>query len=655
MKYALISIISYNINLNFTYQTDQYIELGYIVLIELKKNRVWGIIIDIVIKPQNFIAKPILEILPLPRHYTLFIKKLAQYYLIFEHILYKKIINQLLYHTKKEIPITQKPYEKKNIVLNKEQEIIFNKIINFFSEKIKKPSLLQGVTGSGKTYIYISLIIYYLERNQSVICLFPNANLAHIVLEEIKTYIDSNICYEYHSHGTKDARKMVWQSIIENKTILICGVHIPLFLPINNLGCIIIDEEHDLGYIENRFPYINTKEAALIRAQTENIPILLSSATPSLSSFFQTQENKYHYLELKNRHFKVLLPKLSMIHIDKKEKKNGISILLENEIKETIFKKEQVLLFFNKKGLYRYAECSECDYKFCCIQCSILLTIYPHHIAQCNRCKYKITIPQSCPICKKKNEIKTVGYGLGKLTLYIESLFPQARIISIDGDILKNRIDAEKIIQDINNKEYDIILGTQVITKGYNFNSVSLVGIINADQNFNIPHFMMMEENVQQYIQVAGRAGRKESRGKVILQTFSDMSYLANYLEEDNYFNFINFELSFRKSLLLPPYIKMALLLIKHESETEASLLIEEIYNKITETNKIIIEKNELIILAPEKSLLQKIKNKYYYQIILKSSSYKIIQQTIKKIIDEYNYKKTVIYFIPNPLLSHYE
>ncbi len=655
MKYVLISILSYNVNLHFTYQTDKYIEIGDIVLVELKNNKVWGMVIEIVIKPENYYPKSILEILPLPQSYKLFIKKLAEYYLIFEPILYKKIINQLLYHTKKNNLLINTESKKKIIILSTQQKKIFNKILDFFANDIKKPCLLHGVTGSGKTYVYIALILHYLEKKKSIFCLFPNANLAHTVLQEIKIYIDDSICYEYHSHGTKEARKLVWQSIIEHTPIVVCGVQLPLFLPIPNLGAIIIDEEHDLGYIENRAPYINIKEASLIRAQIENIPILLSSATPSLSSFVNTQENKYNYLKLENRHFNIPLPKLSIININKKEKKYGISSTLENEIRETILKKEQVLLFFNKKGIYRYAECSKCDYKFCCIQCSILLTIFAHHIAQCNRCKYKVTLPDACPICKKKNEIKTVGYGLGKLTLHIESLFPDAKVIAIDGDILKNKINAEKIIDDINNKHYDIILGTQIITKGYNFNSVSLVGIINADQNFSIPHFMIMEETIQQYIQVAGRSGRKENRGTVILQTFSDMTYLSNYLEENNYLKFVEFELSYRKALILPPYIKMALLLIKEDSDELASALIKKIYERIIKENIKLIENKNLSIMLPEKSLLEKIKNKYYYQITLKSKSYGIIQRAVEKIIKEYNEKKTIVHYIPNPLLINYE
>ena len=655
MNYALISIISYHINLRFTYQTTSFIEIGDIVLIELKNNKVWGIVIDIVPQPCKYEAKSILEILRLEKNYKVFITKLANHYIIFEHILYKKIISQLLYQPKKIISIAEPETQRKTLLLNSEQQNVFNTIIEYNSSKIKKPSLLHGITGSGKTYLYIALIKYYLAKNQSIICLFPNAHLAHTVLQEIKLYIDGSICHEYHSHGNKESRKIVWQSIIQKKPMLICGVHLPLFLPILELGCIIIDEEHDLGYAENRFPYINTKEAALIRAQIENIPILLASATPSLSSFFQTTQNKYNYIKLESRHFQTTLPRISMISMDKKEKKEGISKILENEIQDTILKKEQVLLFFNKKGIYRYATCKKCDYKFCCIHCSILLTIFPHHVAQCNRCKYKIILPETCPVCHKENEIKTVGYGLGKLTQYVETLFPEAHIIAIDGDTLKNKNDAAKIIEDINNKKYDIILGTQIITKGYNFNAVSLVGIINADQNFCIPHFMIMEESIAQYIQVAGRAGRKEGKGTVILQAFSDIQYLTEYLQEDKYTDFVTFELTFRQSLLLPPYIKMALLLIKQNTDEAASHLIEEVYQLIITYNKAIIENKTLTVLLPERSLLHKIKNKYYYQIILKSQSYNIIQTATKKIIEQYNKKNTIIHYIPHPILNHYE
>ncbi len=655
MKYALISIISYNINLNFTYQSEDNIEIGDIVLIELKNNKIWGIIIEIVQHPNNYLPKTILQILPLNNNYKLFIKQLSNYYLIYEKILYKKIINQLLYHPKKNIPLNSTITNKEILKLNHEQNLIYEKILDSFSATTKKPNLLHGITGSGKTFIYISLIKYYLNKNKSILCLFPNANLAHTILNEIKKYINDDICYEYHSQGTKESRKTVWQKIIENQAILICGVHIPLFLPILNLGLIIIDEEHDLGFCESRFPYINIKEAALIRAKIENIPILLSSATPSLSSFYLCQDNKYNYFKLKNRHFQTQLPLLSIVNMNKEEKKHGISNILSMEIKEALLKKEQVLLFFNKKGVYRYAQCKKCDYKFCCIQCNILLTIFAHHIAKCNRCNYKIILPEICPICKKENEIKTIGYGLNKLNQYIEKLFPEAKSITIDGDILKNKENAKKIITDINNKKYDIILGTQIISKGYNFNSVSLVGIINADQNFYIPHFMMMEESIQQYMQVSGRAGRKEGSGKVILQTFSDIQYLYPYLKEDNYDEFAQFELNFRKSLSLPPYIKMSSLIIKESCDESARILIEKIYQQIVSANTNLIKENTLNIFLPEKCMISKIKNKYYYQIVIKSHSYLLIQNAIKHIILGYNQNRIIINYIPNILLTSYE
>jgi primosomal protein N' (replication factor Y) len=629
LKYALISIISYNINLRFVYKSIENITIGDIVLIELKNNKTWGIIIEIVNQPQN--------------------------YIIFEHILYKKIINQLLYYTKKNNQelIASK---KEEILLNDEQEKIVHDIINTFNNNtIQKPVVLQGVTGSGKTYIYIKIIEYFLYKNQSIIFLFPNANLAHTICQEIKLYINQDICYEYHSHGTKDLRINTWQALLEKRPIVVCGVHLPLFLPIQNLGTIIIDEEHDLGYADNRHPYINTKEAALLRAYIENIPIILGSATPSLSTIYNIKNNKYIMFQLKKRHFNTNLPKMSIININKDEKKIGISIQLKNAILQTLEQKEQILLFLNKKGIYRYAECKKCKYKFSCIHCNILLTIYAHHIAQCNRCKYKIILPEQCPICHHDNKIKTVGYGLNKLAQYIETIFPQAKIILLDGDILKNKKISETILSDINNKKYDIILGTQVITKGYNFNNVSLVGVINADQIFSIPHFMIMEETIQQYIQVAGRAGRQNGKGTVLLQTISDINYLENYIKEENYFQFSEFELNFRCTLNLPPYCKMSLILIKHENDTIACELIQEIYKKIIYQNESFINSKTLTILAPEKTFLNKIKNKYYYQITIKSSSFNIIQIAIKNIINDYNHKKNILCYIPNPILNEYE
>jgi primosomal protein N' (replication factor Y) len=656
LKYCLVLCITYTIKTPLTYETENEIQIGNIVKIPLKNKYIWGIVIDFVKKPNKFETKKIIEIISLEKSYIDFIEALSEYYLIEKIIIYKKIIIQMLYSFKKNLEHKKNEENSLSILsLNKEQNDVVCKLTLLFNKDIKKPCLLHGVTGSGKTFIYIDLIQKYINLNQSIICLFPNAHLAHTVLKEIKKYINPKICFEYHSHGTKLERTLVWENIIKKEAIVICGVHIPICLPINLLGLIIIDEEHDLGYIDSRYPFFNIKEISLFRANSQNIPILLSSATPSINSFYQTMQKKYDYLKMSHRHFQTELPKINMIIMDHNQKESILSDTLIDEIKVTLDKKEQVLLFFNKKGLYRYAKCKSCNYKFSCNQCSILLTIYSHNVAKCNRCNYKIILPDICPLCSKKNEIKTIGYGLTKITQIVQSIFKENNVISIDGDILKDKNEALSIINNINEKKYDIIIGTQVITKGYNFNNVSLVGIINADQNFCIPNFMIMEETIQQYIQVSGRAGRKDQIGKVIIQSWSDISYLKLYLEESNYIDFINFELEFRQKLLLPPFWKISQILLKIESIEKGQLIINELYKKIIIKNDYFISEKIIIVHYPEKALLFKIKSMYYYQIVIKSKNYYYIKLAIKDILNEYQLKYKNIYYIPNQLLSSYQ
>jgi primosomal protein N' (replication factor Y) len=656
MKYCLVLCLSYSIKIPFTYQTEEVISLGDLVFIEIKNKKVWGIVIDFVKKPVSFVAKSILSIMTLDKNYHDFIHKIAEYYIVDYALVYKKVIMQLLYQTKK---INQSALGLKKevmvLLLSQEQTTAYNLIQSFFSLPELKPCVLHGITGSGKTYISIALIKFYLAKNQSIIYLFPNANLAHAILDEVKKYIDQAICFEYHSHGLKSDRNMVWQNIIEKKAMVIFGVYLPIFLPLMNIGIIIVDEEHDTGYADSRYPFFNIKEIALIKAQKEHIPILLASATPSINSYAQTLEKKYHYVKMNFRHFKAQLPDIKLIVMDKKEKKNIVSMALKDEIIQVLEHNEQVLLFFNKKGLFRYAECSDCEYKFTCKYCSILLTIYDHHVAQCNRCKYKINVPDVCPFCSKKKSICFVGYGLNKITNVIQLQFPKARIISIDGDLFKNKIQAEKIISDINDNQYDIIIGTQLITKGYNFHRVSLVGVLQADQQLNIPNYVTMEETVQQLIQVSGRAGRKDTAGKVIIQSYSDISYLKEFLDEDNYLNFVNFELSFRQKLLLPPYYKIAMILIKTKYVALGISISKKIHQHLLDNFLSSKDIHDIIVMLPEKSFLHKIKSYYYYQITIKSKQYSALKEIISEIIKKYNTKDIAVYFIPNPLLSSYE
>lgn len=656
MVYCLIKLLYSNINLSFTYHTEESVSIGDIAQIELKGSKRYGIIIEITSHKGDFETKSILSIIRLFKNYHSFIRFLAHYYIIKEEILYKKIIINLInIQNKPNSKIINNTNSVKDLLLSKEQDDTYQKIMLVYKQSQKIPIVLHGMTGSGKTFLYIALISFFIKQKKSVILLVPNAHLSEIITHTITEYLGIEFCYQYHSQIDLKEKKRVWNAIMENKIMLVCGVHLPLFLPISNLGAIIVDEEHDAGYVHQQYPYINTKEAALIRAKIENLFIMLGSATPSIVSLYLTKQGKYAYFFLAQRYYETLLPKIEIITLDKKQKISYLSEYTKEKIKEALEKKEQVLIYLNKKGLHRYAQCNACKKIYICDNCSIVLTIFAHGLGECARCQYKEFISHRCKYCQAKNDIKTVGIGLDKMHTILEELFPQASIITLESNILRRREIAENLLHKINHNLCDIILGTDVITKGYNFHKISLVVIANVDQNFFIPHFTLTEETIQTVIQVAGRGGRKEGQARVIVQSFNDMSQFKDYFQEKNYLHFVEYELSFRKLLLLPPYIKMALLIIKSKAEEQGCFIANQIYQELCSELHNLIDAEKIFIYQPAPPLIKKIKKKYYQEIKIKTQKYEYITSSIKKIISEKRFSENHIYFIPFPILSAYE
>ncbi len=656
MVYCLIKLLYSNINLSFTYHTEEAVSVGDIAQIELKNSNRYGIIIEITSHKGNFETKSILSIIRLFENYHSFIRFLAHYYIIKEELLYKKIIFNLIKIQNKTNNQSEKHTDFiKNLLLSKEQQNIYQRIMSTYQNNPKMPAILHGMTGSGKTFIYIALILFFIKQKKSVILLVPNAHLSEIIRDNIAEYLDTELCYQYHSQISLKEKKRVWNAIVEKKVMLVCGVHLPLFLPISNLGAIIVDEEHDAGYVHQQYPYINTKEAALIRAKIENLFILLGSATPSIASLDLVKQGKYAYFFLTQRYYETLLPKIELITLDKKQKISYLSEYTKEKIRETLQRKEQVLIYLNKKGLHRYAQCHGCKKIYMCNNCSIVLTIFAHALAECARCQYKEFISHRCKYCEEKNDIKTVGIGLDKMHSILEDLFPEASIITLESNVLRRKRMAEDLLHKINHNLCDIIVGTEVISKGYNFHKISLVVIANVDQNFFIPHFTVTEETIQTVIQVAGRGGRKEGQATVIVQSFNDISQFKDYFEEKNYLDFAEYELSFRKLLMLPPYIKMALLIIKSDKEREGQSIANQFYQELYSEVHDLVDAGKVIITEPTPPLIKKIKKKYYQEIKIKTEKYEYITPSIKKIMRTKMSSKERIYFIPFPILSSYE
>lgn len=651
--YYILKILHTSLNLQFTYHSEIQYVIGDIVSIELKNKIRWAIIVEITNTPV-FQTKSILQKFDYSNFYALFLFFIEEYYAISHIQLLKKIITQ--YITKKNNKLEDNFNKKNNqdpqkntIHFSKDQESAYTLFVSKSTYSKKLPFLLHGITGSGKTSIYIKLIENYYENKKTILYLCPNIYLANEIYYLLNKYFSQNI-YCFHSQTTTAEKKIIWNKIIDEIPLIIIGVHIPILLPIKNLGFIIVDEEHDTQYANQNTPYWNTKELALLRSKAENIPILLGSATPSIQTLFQVFQKKYNYFYLQKKYHLTSPPKIIPI-ILKKGIKNYLSDYSKDQIDITIQNNQQILIYLNKKGFYKYAICHNCNNIFSCQNCSILLTIYEHNIASCSRCEKKIILPETCYKCNKKYTITHQGVGIEKIKKDFETAYPQKKIIIMQSE--KNK--KKKISQEEMQKS-DIIIGTNIITQGYNFQNLALVIIINAEQNFNIPHYLIFEETIQKLIQIIGRANRFYNNGKVIIQSYNDLKQYLPFILEKNYIDFVKNELICRKKFQLPPYHKRAILMIKGKSKEYTSKVTEKIQIEI----EMLINQNILFqnikILNVDTALIKKIKNYYYWHIILSADQWKPISKLAKIILEKYNQNNQIrVNFIPNPMHPTYE
>ncbi len=442
---------------------------------------------------EHFKIKDALEQQPLPNDptYHAFIQQLARYYCVNKFIFYKRF-SHYLEDTHNEEPITLKAeaYEH-DLQLTDSQLIVAQHIESILKRDIFQPIVLHGVTGSGKTEIYKHAIRNCINRGKNTLLLLPEVSLAVRFTQIFKDYFENKApVFGFHSATSKSEKKKLWQHMYSDQPAIIIGVHLPLLLPIPRLGCIIIDEEHDVGYQEKKIPRINTKEAALMRANLMNIPVILGSATPSLSSLYNVEHKGWKLFQLQER-FKGRFPEVCVVQLNKKNKKNfWITPELQQAISERLSKKEQVIIFLNRRGHSFFVQCLSCDYIFNCTSCSVSLTFHEPHNIQCHYCGLKKNVPPACPACKQpERQFLKKGIGTQQAVTLLQKLFPQARIARADLDSTVNKKKWQQIINDMHEHKLDILIGTQTITKGYHFPGVTLVGILLDDSNIHFQFY----------------------------------------------------------------------------------------------------------------------------------------------------------------------
>lgn len=537
---------------------------------------------------------------------------------------YLKEIKEESYRLNHKVSTLDKPK-----ILTIEQQEVVNRVkenLNHF-----KPFLLHGVTGSGKTEVYMHIIDEVLKQKKEALVLVPEISLTPQLVSQFENRFGSAIAI-LHSRLSDGEKYDEWRKIIKKEVSIVIGARSAIFAPLTNLGVIIIDEEHTPTYKQENNPHYSAIDVALYRAKTYQIPVVLGSATPSLESFTRAKTGVYELLELKHR-VNSSLPHVSLVDM-KSEMRKGNRVLCEeliNSLNECISHDEQAVILLNRRGFSTILTCSNCGYTSKCPNCDIPLTFHKSsNTMRCHYCGYgsgKLTV---CPTCGSK-EINYFGMGTEKLEQWISENIVGSKTIRMDIDTTSTKGSHEKIINAFKNKEYNILIGTQMISKGLDFPCVTLVGVVNGDASLNIPDFRSAERTFQLLNQVAGRAGRSKKEGKVIIQGFNMDHYSIRYAATHNYLAFYQEEMGIRKTLKYPPYYNLCQIKISGKDYQIVSLEA----NKIAKYLKSQPESG-IIILGPSNASVPKLNNIYYMNIILKYKKSEIVFPLLQFIKKQY-------------------
>ena len=503
------------------------------------------------------------------------------------------------------------------------------KVIDEVSISLDKfmPFLLHGVTGSGKTEVYMQIIKEVIKNKKEVIVLVPEISLTPQMVDTFKKRFGSTVAI-YHSGLNDGERYDEYRKIKNGDAKIVVGARSAIFSPFENLGLIIVDEEHTETYKQDNNPRYDAVDIALKRAKYNNSPIVLGSATPDIISYTRAKTGVYKLLELKSRINKNL-PQVELVDMKYEIRKGNkvISEKLKNEIINCIGRQEQVILFLNRRGYFTTVMCSECGYIMKCPNCDIPLTYHKNQNKMtCHYCEYTTYKNQKCPKCMS-TKFSNLGMGTEKLQEEIENMF-NVKTLRMDIDTTSKKGSHAKIIESFRKKEVSILIGTQMISKGLDFENVTLVGVINGDATLNIPDYRSAERTFSLLNQVAGRSGRSKLPGKVIIQGFNLDHYSIKYASKNDYVSFYNEEMSIRKRLNYPPYIDITLIKV---TGYDYELCYSEAY-KI----KNYLEKNKITVLGPSNSYSFKINNKYHIQVIVKYKYLKDIYDVLKDISNMY-------------------
>ncbi len=521
--------------------------------------------------------------------------------------------------------------------LTPEQQTALECLNEAVDADINKTFLLRGITGSGKTEVYLQCVEHIIASGKQAIVLVPEISLTPQMKERFTSRFGEKVAI-LHSRLSFGERYDAWQNIKNGKVDLVVGARSAIFAPFQNLGLIVIDEEHEGSYKSEMSPKYDAREVAAFRCEKNNAVLLLASATPSLESAYKAVNGEYELLQIKNRYNLVDLPEARIVDMRyelARGNKSFFSFELQDAIRETLSKKEQIILFMNRRGFSTFVSCRKCGFVASCPECDIALTYHKFNESlSCHYCGYTIPNIRFCPDCGS-NSVKYFGVGTQKVEEEIKNLFPDASVLRMDLDTTKTKHAHEDILKKFREEKIDILVGTQMITKGLDFPNVSLVGVLAADMMLYVDDYKATEKTFQLITQVCGRAGRGDIRGKAIIQTYSPSHWVLECAKNQDFKAFYSREIKLRQSMDYPPFKDIVHIVVSSENQNSARTKIFELTENLINN----FEENNIstTILGPTPAPIPKIENRYRFRIIIKCRTDDKIRKILKEQISAIN------------------
>jgi len=629
-------------NFPFTYDSGSIKSLkqGDLVLVPFGKSEEIGVIWD-KIQPSSkeFKIKKIkkkISYFKINKSLINYINWFSTYNLVSKGMVLKMCLGDKKNSTKIEHQIKETKKSKKlKFILNKDQKKSLDDLIKFGNSF--NVALLQGVTGSGKTIVYFERIKNFLDKGKQVLILLPEIFLTNQFKDRFEDFFGFLPAIWHSKIGLKSKRK-IWQGVTNNSLNLVIGARSSLLLPFKNLGLIVLDEEHDPSYKQDEGVIYHARDMAISRAAFENIPVHLVSAVPSLETFNNIRNKKYNHTRLTNRYRDFPLPEAKVVNLEKSVLKKDKFIADETTelVQEYLKKKEQVLFFLNRRGYAPFLICKKCGFKHLCPNCSIYLT-YHKSINKliCHHCGIKVIKEKNCNHDKKFCDFRMYGPGVEKIYDELKIMFPKKNIKIFSSDFLSKKNETESILKKIEKNEIDILVGTQLISKGFNFPKLNCIVVVDADFSGMGYDLRSTEKNIQLYNQLSGRAGRFSNNSTIIYQTAAPLNETLKDVLENNPEKFLNNELIIRKNKNLPPYSRLIALIFSADSSQDSFRAAQEIKKKLSTLG-------ELDVLGPVDSPIFKVKKKYRTRLLLRSKNSNLMQKSVGKILENLTISKKI-------------